>query len=140
LSGCLDLIDNAEETRAQLEELDDIVTRARRNRIRLFVDLSKVVYLDPCALLYLAAQFDTLGVRRCRVAGNYPVSESARQALRDARFERFMGSPERLGISPSADQNIELQRGDRSKGLRPRDWAPLHRFIKAHGGLTDEEA
>lgn len=140
LSGYLDLIDNAEETRAQLEELDRIVAKSRHGRLRLIVDLSKVIYLDPCALLYVAAQFDTLGVRRCRVGGNYPIHEPARRALRDARFERFMGSPERLGVSPSADQNIELHRGNRALGVRPRDWAPLHRFIKEHGSLTDEEA
>jgi hypothetical protein len=107
--------------------------------MRLYVDLSEVSFIDPCALLHLAAQLDHARARM-RVSGNYPLAEAARAALRDARFERFMGSQERLRPVPGAIPDIELRRGDRSTGLRPRDWAPLHQFIKAHGSLTDDEA
>jgi hypothetical protein len=135
----MDLVDNPEDTRRQLASFDRLVDITRRNRLRIYVDMRRVVYFDPCALLYLAAQLDTLGVRRCKVSGNYPQSEPARRALHDAKFERFMGSPERLGSFTGAPE-IELQRGNRSTGSRPRDWAPLHKFIKAHGHLTDDEA
>ncbi|HEY3822723.1 MAG TPA: hypothetical protein VGL81_36415 [Polyangiaceae bacterium] len=141
LVGNLDLIDNPEETRLQLQNLDRLVIGARGERLRVFVDLSGVVDVDPSAVLYIAAQLDTLRQRGSRVSGNYPHAENARKTLRDARFEIFMGSSaERLGPPTPGVPEIEIRTGDRSIGLRPRDWTPLHRFIKKHGALTDEGA
>jgi hypothetical protein len=102
--------------------------------------MSAVLLIDPCALLYVAAQLDTLRARGSHVTGNYPASEHARKTLRDARFEQFMGSSERLGALPSGVPEIEIRAGSRVFGNRPRDWAPLHKFIKTHGRLSDEEA
>ncbi len=139
LEGNVDLIDNPDDTRAQLAAIDRAVDRSRSGPFRTFVDLSKASSFDPCALLYLAAQLDTMKVRGCRISGNYPHSDVARRALSDAGFERFMGSKEPLRSFTGAPE-IELRRGNRSTGSRPRDWAPLHKFIKAHGHLTDDEA
>jgi hypothetical protein len=35
---------------------------------------------------------------------------------------------------------IELRTGRHAWGVRPRDWTPLHKFLREEGALTDDEA
>lgn len=139
LHGVLDLIDNPYETRGQLAKFDALRSSGSQGRQRVFVHMTNVTHIEPCALLHLAAQVDRLGQRGIKVRGNYPRDARVRRVLRDADFENFIGGRIRLGEHPKAPM-LQLRKGRASQKLNPDDWIALHQFLKADPNLSAEDA
>ncbi len=137
LWGELDLVDNAEVTRWQLLQLQQIKsTRARPCKV--YVDLSWVVSIDASALLYLMAQLERLKDRGARLRGNYPRSAPALAALADAGFERFMRSKRRL--RPSGPKQVEVRSERIATRMNPNQWLELRDFVRQSARLTPQQS
>ena len=143
--GDLDLVDNGERTRQQFYQLERVPSFVRAGRVRkLRVELDQVTSIEACALLYLAALVDRVGRETgLRVHGNYPAAPAARKAMVDAKFHEFMGmrlSKAARKAAMQAPRGLHLMRGSSSRQLDPTYWTPLPRYLRVHGGLSEEDA
>ena len=104
------------------------------------MDMRAVKDIDPCALLYMVAQVQRVSRSLCwYVHGNFPTSPTALRVLHDARFHEVFNTRRKRGVQPGP-ASLKIIFKPVIKKLNPKDWLPLHDFLRVNGNLTEDEA
>lgn len=112
----------------------------RRGIRTVFVDLSRVEWIDGVSVLYLVAHVDSYRSRGIWVNGNYPASQAALLALHDAQFERYLGIRPRIFVDPRLAlvrdryPSLTIIKGSTGERISPDQWLPLYQYIETHVG------